>query len=735
MKMTYYTLLISICCSMMALQTYAQQELEAVSRSTNSRFILKGSILDIETLSPVSKANVEVRGGAYTTSGLDGEFRIEARIGDELVIRSSTFETVYYTVKDNQRLLIQVRPNQETLPIAAEDTEEQPTFKDFMDQARATYKKEAATGIDNVALALSIPEITVSERAQSFKLLGDIYSYWKQYDLAVTNYASSLKNEPSIAVEMALAQAHFNNKNYQESITLFTALSRKRLNDTQKISVQEGLGDAYAATGDYSNSITNYAAVEKHALSKNKVADAARLNTKIGESYEQQGAPAEAAGYFDEAIQLANRENSETSVRTKAKVADFYERKGSYEEEIKLRKAALQDLEEVESDSISSDDAITPQKQNYKIGFAYAAQNKLDEAIPFLEKSAVEARSKEDLIIEKNARRRLSEVYRDKGEFTKAAENYEEYKKVVDLSYSRKEQEISQASRFAKDIAQKQSRILSLEKDRELNMSRYQLAFQEQELVAERDTRQKLIIGSLAVVAALLLLTAFAMYRSTKQQKYANNLLALKGLRSQMNPHFIFNALNSVNSFIATSDERTANRYLSDFSILMRSVLENSEEDFIPLSKEIDLINRYVTLEHFRFKDKFEYEVTVDESLDVDAFMIPPMLLQPYVENAVWHGLRYKDEKGRLHIHFGQESQDTAMVTVLDDGVGRTLSKALKTENQKKQKSQGMSNIKKRIAILNEMYGDRIAVDIRDKEESGSGTRVTLKLKKVYVWN
>lgn len=731
MKNTFYILAILIYCLTKASIGYAQQESEAVSRSTNSRFILKGSILDVETMMPVSKVNVEVRGGAYTTSGKDGEFRIEARVGDELVIRSTAFETVYYTVDDEQRVNIEVRPNQEVVQLDVEDTDDQVSFKELIDEAQKTYKKDAAIGIDNVAQALSVQEITLSERAQSFKLLGDIYSYWKQYDLAVTNYASSLKNESSTIVEIALAQAYFNNKNYQESIALFSTLSRKRLNDTQKIIVQEGLGDAYAATGDYSNSISNYAAVEKKAIRKNQVADAARLNTKIGESYEQQGAPAEALGYFDEAIELSNQENSETSVRAKTKVADFYSRKGSYEEEIELRKAALQDFKNVVSDSISNDDAITPQKQNYKIGFAYAAQNKLDEAIPFLEKSVVEARNKEDLVIEKNARRRLSEVYRDKGDFTKAAENYEEYKKVVDLSYSRKEQEISQASRFAKDIAQKQNRILSLEKDRELNMSRFQLAFQEQELVAERDSRQKIIIGSLAVVAALLLLTAFAMYRSTKQQKYANNLLALKSLRSQMNPHFIFNALNSVNSFIATNDERTANRYLSDFSILMRSVLENSEEDLIPLSKEVDLINRYVMLEHFRFKDKFEYEVKIDKNIDVDAFMIPPMLLQPYVENAVWHGLRYKDQIGKLLIHFDQKDADTAVVTVTDDGVGRSRSKALKTENQKKQKSQGMSNIKKRIAILNQMYGDRIAVSVEDNAADGSGTKVTLTLKKV----
>ena len=711
----------------------AQQEREAVSRSTNRVFTLKGSILDTEYMKPVAKANVEVTGGAYTTSGSDGEFRIAAKVGDELVIRSENFETVFYTIKDQQRIKLEVRPIEKLVEFdEISDVQEAPiTFNLLLDEATLIYKKNAAAGVDKVAQALSIPSITTSERAKSFTLLGDIYSHWKQYDLAVTNYKLSIKNLPSIPVNIALANAYYNNKNYQESIRLYTELTGMKLTANQQITVKEGLGDAYVATGDYVTSITNYEEVEKKVSRLQKPSDAARLNTKIGDAYDQQGAPQAAALNYNKAAELSNIEKTESAVRAKTKVADYYSRNKSYDAEIELRKSAIEVMSLVAPDSISNDDVITVQKQNYKIGFALAAQNKYEESIPFLEKSIEEARKKEDLIVEKNARRRLSEVYRDKGDIDKAQEAYEEYKNIVDLSYSRKEQEISQATRFAKDITEKQNRIISLEKDRQLNESRYQLAFQEQELVEARDTRQRVIIGSLILVTALLMLTAFSMYRSSKKQQYANNLLALKSLRSQMNPHFIFNALNSVNSFIATNDERTANRYLSDFSILMRAVLENSEEDFIPLSSEIDLIKRYTMLEHFRFKDRFDYKIEVDEALDVDAFMIPPMLLQPYVENAVWHGMRYKEEKGVLHINFDQEDEDTAIITVSDDGVGRTRSKALKTDNQKKQKSKGMGNIKKRIAILNEMYGDRIAVTVSDVFDTGEGTKVKLTLKKV----
>ena len=221
------------------------------------------------------------------------------------------------------------------------------------------------------------------------------------------------------------------------------------------------------------------------------------------------------------------------------------------------------------------------------------------------------------------------------------------------------------------------------------------------------------------------------MFKYIKQQRLANNLLALKSLRSQMNPHFIFNALNSVNSFIATNDERTANKYLSDFSFLMRSVLENSEEDFIPLRKEIELLQMYTKLEHFRFKDKFEYTIDIDESINIDEFQIPPMLLQPYIENAVWHGLRYKEEMGHLNISIKAKNKEELIIIISDDGIGRERSKALKTSHQKRQNSKGMNNIKKRVAILNQMYKDKVDVSISDFQDAhDKGTKVVVTLKK-----
>jgi LytS/YehU family sensor histidine kinase len=247
-----------------------------------------------------------------------------------------------------------------------------------------------------------------------------------------------------------------------------------------------------------------------------------------------------------------------------------------------------------------------------------------------------------------------------------------------------------------------------------------------QEYTIERATvfRQQLIIYGLSFILLITAITSYFIYKNAKASKIANQLLALKSLRSQMNPHFIFNALNSVNHFIAQQDERTANKFLSEFSQLMRLVMENSQEDFIPLNKEQEILSLYLKLEHYRFRDKFEYEIKIDDSINTESIEVPPMLIQPYIENAVWHGLRYKETKGKLLLQFLKEDSHL-VVRIQDDGIGRKRSTELKTQNQKKHNSTGIRNIQERLAIINKVYGTNYRVNIEDAP-SGSGTHVSI---------
>lgn len=593
----------------------------------------------------------------------------------------------------------------------------------LIDSAETYLKKDAKKSIEFAADALAQGK-SVKENSEAYEVLGDIYLYWKQFDLAVSNYRISLQNIATNTVKLKLAKAYKENKNYQESLKLYNTIDKKQLSNWQLIELYEGLGDLHFSTKSYQLSIIAYQGAlkvaQKHLITP-KITD---LNSKIAQSYSSKGEPKVAKEFFNESLKLASSQNQTRALEEKLKVADFENENNNFSDEIELRKEALNTIKIIQTDSIfNNESALTSQKQKYKIGNAYASQRDYTNAIPYLQNSIEEADSKADLVVQKDATRRLSEVYRDAGEFDKALSAYQDYVDLVDKLYLKKEQEISQAARFSKDIINKQNRILSLESDRELSESKYQFT-------EEQSKRQKLIIYSLVGGVLLLLILAFLMFKFIKQQRLANNLLALKSLRSQMNPHFIFNALNSVNSFIASNDERTANKYLTDFSLLMRAVLENSEEDFIPLEKEIELLQLYTKLEHFRFQDKFDYQIHIDENIKITDFVIPPMLLQPYIENAVWHGLRYKKTKGLLEINITQNKPDEIKISITDDGIGREKSKALKTKNQQKQNSKGMGNIKKRVSILNAMYKDKVDVAIEDftyQEDTGTKVEVTLK--------
>ncbi len=714
-------------------------------------FEIKGTVKGKENYKPIKGVEVSTDKGRYTVTNVLGEYRIKVNIGDELKFESPEIETLRYTViQDKDKRLdvlvegyeVVVRRKKEAR--SATGTKLKKTagslHQTYLDSANSYKKSDIKKSIDFIAQSIaSLGKRGNKESlANSLALLGEVYQYHGQYDLAIANFKDALNAKKTMAVSLELGKTYLLNKQYKEAELHFRSLAREKAATAyQKVQLHEGLGDAYKGLGELDKAVSEYniaLEVAKENLMSPRITD---LNSKIAAAYADNNRFQEAEGYFSNSLQLADQEAPQRAIQEKEKVADFYNKNNQYDDEIELRKESLDELkslpnavvEDNEADKVLKD-TITAQRINYKIANAYISQDKYDEAIPYLEESINEADSKNDLIVQKDGLRKLSEVYEYKGDFTKAYETYRAYASVVDTLYIRKEQELSRAARFNREIASKQGRISGLEKERELSQSKYDLMQANEQFALESNKMQRWVIYSLILAILLIGLTAFFFYRSNNQQKLANNLLALKSLRSQMNPHFIFNALNSVNNYIAKSDERSANRYLSDFSTLMRAVLENSEEDFISLSKELELLELYTKLEHSRFPDKFDYKITIDEHIDIDAFQIPPMLLQPYIENAIWHGLRYKEEKGFLNIDLTQKTKGVIVITITDNGIGRKKSAALKTTNQKKQKSKGMGNIKKRIAILNTMYKDKVDVQISDLEDEGRGTKVIFTLNK-----
>jgi len=285
-------------------------------------------------------------------------------------------------------------------------------------------------------------------------------------------------------------------------------------------------------------------------------------------------------------------------------------------------------------------------------------------------------------------------------------------------------------------IGQNQQRIDLLEKERELKERSIEILEQDRILKEEQLGMRNMVIGVLVLFIVLMMLAGYFVYKGFSEKKKAHQILALKSLRGQMNPHFIFNALNSVNHYISQNDERSANRYLSDFSKLMRLVMDTSKHDFITITEELEMLKIYLQLEHLRFNDKFNYNIHFVNEVEQLDYVLPPMLIQPYIENAIWHGLRYIDGTGVLNIEF-EAKDNSLLITISDNGIGRKKSKELKTQNQKKQLSIGMQNIENRIELMNEIYNSDIKIEITDlyPDREYNGTQVKLIIPQKHFKN
>jgi hypothetical protein len=261
-------------------------------------------------------------------------------------------------------------------------------------------------------------------------------------------------------------------------------------------------------------------------------------------------------------------------------------------------------------------------------------------------------------------------------------------------------------------VAETEVRIRELENEKAIK----------DDLIRRKNVFSYWLIGSMIVLISFIAGILYIL----RKLRIKNKKIALQSLRREMNPHFIFNSLNSINQFIANNNEIEANQYLTKFSTLMRRVMENSKEDFVLFTKEIELLQNYLDLENSRFPEKFDFTINIDDALLADEHLyIPGMLVQPHLENAIWHGLRYMDHKGHLLLSFTKIPKGIEII-IEDNGIGIAESKKAKTEHQKKHTGRGITNTLERIKILNELYNQHIMCYVEDKTPPQSGVRIRI---------
>lgn len=219
------------------------------------------------------------------------------------------------------------------------------------------------------------------------------------------------------------------------------------------------------------------------------------------------------------------------------------------------------------------------------------------------------------------------------------------------------------------------------------------------------------------------------MILMSTQQKMTE--VEMQALRAQMNPHFIFNCLNSINRYIVKSDQTTASMYLTKFAKLMRLILDNSNSKDVILANELEALKLYIEMEALRFDKKFTYEIKVEGGIGTDTIEVPPLIIQPYVENAIWHGLLHKEQNGHLSIRVSMACEGMLQCIIEDNGIGRVKAKELKSKTATSRKSLGMQLTESRLSLLNkhaELNASVEIVDLQNGNQEATGTKVVLKI-------
>ena len=322
----------------------------------------------------------------------------------------------------------------------------------------------------------------------------------------------------------------------------------------------------------------------------------------------------------------------------------------------------------------------------------------------------------------------LSSVYSHLGKKDSAYKYLVKYHEIKDSIQNRQFLLRIYNSKKNAEEERKTSQINLLNKDNQLK---------QQKLKQEATLKKGLIAGLILLpLLGIFIFRNLTLKRKTaleKQRLLSENKqaeLEMQALRAQMNPHFIFNCLSSINRFILKNEGKTASSYLTRFSRLMRMVLMNSQKPLISLDDELQMLEIYLEMERLRFKNSFDYGITFLNAVDSDNIFIPPLLLQPFCENAIWHGLMNKEGQGRLDIELSM--QDNILNCIItDNGVGRKKAEEMNSKTAEKEKSMGLKITTERLALLNKEKGLHTFYDIEDVlNEHGevSGTRVQLKI-------
>ncbi|MBC7848786.1 MAG: histidine kinase [Chitinophagaceae bacterium] len=510
----------------------------------------------------------------------------------------------------------------------------------------------------------------------------------------------------------------------------------ERINDVRgSVSAPQNAGILYKDAGEVEIALSYYRQAAANAKSNNQPVLFHRMMAQIYEYTEQHDS---AIYYCNQAIYYVRAATADTIIRKKERldhsmrIAEIYIKQKYYDKAIAILKESIPFYEK-------GNDKVKLMRVLLAMARAQEFKNNVDSSFAYtswLDTIATAAGARPFI---RDCYELYWKLYDRRGNTDSA---YRYYVKFIGLKESiLKDQylrNIALAAMRSNDEKQK-SKIDLLQKDQLIKQQ--QLTYQQQKLNGESLIRN-ILIGSLVVITVM----GFFIFRSVSlkrkneilqserkhsQLKQQASELEMLALRAQMNPHFIFNCLSSINRYILINNTEAASSYLTKFSRLIRMALQHSEKSMISLEKELEMLGHYLDLERLRFKSAFDYSITFKNTIDTSAIFVPPLILQPFAENAIWHGLMHKKGPGHLDIALNLEEKILTCI-ISDNGIGRSEAALMKSKSAEKAKSMGIQITVERLALLNETTDQKAFFDIEDivDERGGvTGTKVLLKIK------
>ncbi len=500
---------------------------------------------------------------------------------------------------------------------------------------------------------------------------------------------------------------------HQEALELAETVQNPSIDLKTSVDVSlNSIGNLYLILKQYDIAIAQFKKAMASAKEMGNKLGLAINYQNIGECLEHKGELEEALHYYRTSLEYNNEINSDKGrVICKNSISQIYIKQNKLNEALEILEPNLLAAESLGDMSIIA--AI-----NNNLGWVLMELKQYPDSEKYLNRGL-------EMSIKHHFPSYIAQAY---GFLSKLSANKGDYKKALDY--------YKLAERYNEEINSEVNRryindlIIKYETEKKTNQIEALARENEFMNLRLRKKTNTLIIGALGM--ALLTFILYILYRQ-KELKNEKQILTLEQsmLRSQMNPHFLFNSLNSIKLYIINNEKKNAVHYLNKFSKLVRKILEASSLKEISLADELETIELYMNIENIRFSNEINFRVEVDEDIDQHTVKIPSLILQPFLENALWHGLSSKEGEKNILLHVSRENEQFIMISISDNGVGRAASERIKQSKILKRKSIGIDITKERLANFSKDYENSFQVeiiDLYDPDKVSLGTKVVLHI-------